>query len=109
MAKLGDRDGQVGRMVPAEGQDPHALGGPSRDPQPGASEHRRNLAWPESRGLSPSELCWRSDHAAWLVKAGAEIGADGLLGRLRMGNGIAIFSQMDPNQFEAETATFRRY
>ena len=64
--------------------------------------------WPECRGLSPSDLRWRSERPAWVVKAGAEIGADGLLGRLRMGNGIAIFSQLDPNQFEAETATYFR-
>ncbi|MGO9464370.1 MAG: glycoside hydrolase family 2 protein [Isosphaeraceae bacterium] len=61
--------------------------------------------WPECRGLSPSDLRWRSEHRAWVVKAGAEIGADGLLGRLRMGNGVAVFCQLDPNQFEAETAT----
>jgi beta-galactosidase len=64
--------------------------------------------WPECRGLSASDLRWRSEHPAWVVKAGAEIGADGLLGRLRMGNGIALFCQLDPTQFEAETATYFR-
>jgi len=64
--------------------------------------------WPECRGLSPSDLRWRTDRPAWVVKSGAEIGADGLLGRLRIGNGIAVFSQLDPNQFETETATYFR-
>jgi beta-galactosidase len=53
-------------------------------------------------------LRWRSERPAWLLKAGAEIGADGLPGRLRMGNGIAIFFQLDPNEFEADSATYFR-
>jgi beta-galactosidase len=65
--------------------------------------------WPECRGLSPSDLHWRSEGPAWLVKAGVEIGADGLLGRLRRGNGIALFSQLDPDQLRAETATYFRF
>jgi beta-galactosidase len=64
--------------------------------------------WPECRGLSSSDLHWRSEHPTWLVKAGAETGADGLLGRLRMGQGVAVFCQIDPNQFKAETATYFR-
>jgi beta-galactosidase len=65
-------------------------------------------SWPECRGLSPSDLHWRSDRPAWLVKAGAEIGADGLLARLHVGNGVAIFCQLDPTQFDAETTTYFR-
>ena len=42
------------------------------------------------------------------MKAGAEVGADGLLGQLRIGKGTVIFSQLDPNQFGAETATYLR-
>jgi beta-galactosidase len=42
------------------------------------------------------------------VEAGAEIGADGLLGRLRLGKGTALFAQLDPDQFEADTATYFR-
>jgi beta-galactosidase len=64
--------------------------------------------WPECRGLSLSDLRWRSDHPTWVVKAGAEIGADGLLGRLRMGKGVAVLCQLNPNQFEADTATYFR-
>jgi beta-galactosidase len=66
--------------------------------------------WPECRGLSPSDLRWRADRPAWVLKSGAgiEIGADGLLGRLHMGNGIAVFAQLDPNQFDAETVTYFR-
>ncbi len=48
-------------------------------------------AWPECRGLSPSDLHWRSEGPVWIIKVGAEIGADGLLGRLRRGNGTVLF------------------
>ncbi len=64
--------------------------------------------WPECRGLSPSDLHWRSEGPAWVVKAGVEVGADGLLGRLRRGKGVVLFSQLDPDQFQAETATYFR-
>jgi len=66
-------------------------------------------AWPEAQGLSASDLRWRSEAPAWLVKSGAEIGADGLLGRMSKGKGVAIFSQIDPNRFEADTKTYFRF
>jgi beta-galactosidase len=64
--------------------------------------------WPECRGLSASDLRWRSEHSAWIIKAGAEVGADGLLARLRVGNGVALFCQLDPEQIDADTATYFR-
>lgn len=66
-------------------------------------------AWPEAQGLSASDLRWRSESPAWLVKAGAEVGADGLLGRLRVGKGVALFCQIDPDQLQADTKTYFRF
>lgn len=58
-------------------------------------------AWEECEGLSPSDTRWRADYPAWLISGGCEIGADGLLGRLRIGKGVAIFSQLDPFIFNS--------
>src|SRR6185437_923983 len=43
--------------------------------------------WPEARGLSASDLRWRShlDTPPWILSDGAEIGAEGLLGRKTVG------------------------
>jgi beta-galactosidase len=67
--------------------------------------------WPEARGLSASDLRWRShlDAAPWVVSAGADIGADGLIGRKAMGKGTAIFCQIDPDRFQADQRTYFRY
>ena len=66
-------------------------------------------AWPEARGLSASDLRWRNTHAAWILHGGAEIGADGLLGRKTMGKGTALFCQLDPERFDADRNTCFRY
>jgi len=67
--------------------------------------------WREARGLSASDLRWRThmDVPAWLVSGGAEIGADGLLGRKTVGKGVAIYCQVDPNRFNADRYTYFRY
>ncbi len=65
--------------------------------------------WPEARGLSPSDLRWRADAPAWLLSGGCEIGADGLLGRLLVGRGVAILLQSDPRQLPADEKTYFRY
>lgn len=68
-------------------------------------------AWPEARGLSASDLRWRSylDTPPWILSAGAEIGADGLMGRKTVGKGVAIFCQVDPDCFHADEKTYFRY
>lgn len=68
-------------------------------------------AWPEARGLSASDLRWRSylDGPPWILSGGAEIGADGLLGRKAVGNGVAIFCQVNPDGFRADEKTYFRY
>jgi beta-galactosidase len=67
--------------------------------------------WPEAKGLSASDLRWRTsmDGPAWILSAGAEIGADGLLGRKTIGSGVAIFCQVDPDGFAADEKTYFRY
>jgi beta-galactosidase len=68
-------------------------------------------AWPEARGLSASDLRWRThlDTAPWVVGAGADIGANGLLGRKEVGKGVAVFCQVDPDRFQADEKTYFRY
>ncbi len=67
--------------------------------------------WSETKGLSPSDLRWRTflDDSTWLIRSGAEIGADGLLGRKLSGKGVAIFCQVDPTRFEADKYTYFRF
>ena len=67
--------------------------------------------WAETRGLSGSDLRWRTylDEAPWLLNSGVEVGADGLIGRKRIGKGIAIFCQIDPDEFYADAKTYFRY
>jgi beta-galactosidase len=67
--------------------------------------------WPEARGLSASDLRWRTylDSPPWLLIAGADIGADGLIGRKVVGKGVAIFCQVDPDRFDADEKTYFRY
>ena len=49
------------------------------------------------------------DSSAWVLNGGAEIGADGLLGRKIVGKGVAIFCQVDPDCFHADEKTYFRY
>ncbi len=67
--------------------------------------------WHEAKGLSASDLRWRTymDGSAWILTDGAEIGAEGLLGRKTVGKGIAIFCQVDPDCFDADEKTYFRY
>jgi beta-galactosidase len=65
--------------------------------------------WPEAGGLSASDLRWRTDHPAWIVTDGCQIGANGLLGRKQVGRGVAVFCQADPNRFDCERMTYFRY
>ena len=67
--------------------------------------------WPEARGLSASDLRWRCylDTPPWLLSGGADVGANGLIGRKRIGKGVAIFCQVDPDGFHADEKTYFRY
>jgi beta-galactosidase len=61
------------------------------------------------KGLSASDVRSRSFYDTWLIKSGGEIGADGLLSRVQVGNGVAIFSQIEPDSLNADTKTYLRF
>jgi beta-galactosidase len=67
--------------------------------------------WPEAKGLSASDLRWRThlDSPPLILSGGAEIGAEGLLGRKRVGSGVAIFCQVDPDRLNADVKTYFHY
>jgi beta-galactosidase len=67
--------------------------------------------WPETKGLSASDLRWRChlDAPPWILGGGADIGADGLIGRKTIGKGVAIFCQVDPDSLNADEKTYFRY
>ena len=46
---------------------------------------------------------------AWILNEGAEIGADGLIGRKSLGHGVAVFCQIDPESLQADEKTYFRY
>jgi beta-galactosidase len=74
-------------------------------------------AWPEARGLSASDLRWRVDGDAWVIKDAAlgagtlQVGADGLLGRVSFGPGAgaALVCQADPAALNADKNTYLRF
>jgi beta-galactosidase len=49
------------------------------------------------------------DSPPWILNGGAEIGSDGLLSRKTVGNGVAIFCQVDPDRFPADEKTYFHY
>jgi beta-galactosidase len=67
--------------------------------------------WPETKGLSMSDLRWRSypDALPYLLGDGAEIVANGLLGRKIVNKGVAVFCQIDPDGLNADEKTYLRY
>jgi beta-galactosidase len=67
--------------------------------------------WPEVAGLSASDLRYRAPLESWLMASGGEIevGANGLLGRQRIGKGAVLWVQVDPQRFNAEENTYFRF
>lgn len=66
-------------------------------------------AWDEVKGVSGSDLRSRSFYDTWLIKSGGDIDADGLLSRVAVGDGVAIFSQLDPDILNADAKTYLRF
>ncbi len=61
-------------------------------------------------GLSPSDTRYRNERETWLIRAGVdELLAGGLLGTKRLGEGLLVYSQLDPNRFDADTLTYFRF
>jgi len=68
-------------------------------------------AWPEAAGLNVSDLRWRNEADGWALEAEApvEIGADGLLARRKVGNGVLVYTQLTPNAVPADAKSYFRY
>ena len=61
-------------------------------------------SWPEARGLAASDLRLRNVATVTVLKsapAGGELAADGLLGRLVTGSGVALLTTIDPARLPA--------
>lgn len=67
--------------------------------------------WSEGRGISVSDLHSRVPHDAWLIQSGGEgeVTSNGLLSRIKLGKGVAIFCQIDPDSLNADVKTYFRY
>jgi beta-galactosidase len=67
--------------------------------------------WPEARGLSASDLRWRNAGKAWVAASGTgwQVGAEGLLARRVVGNGLMLASQIDPTKIPADEKTYFRF
>ena len=65
--------------------------------------------WDIAAGLSPSDLRWRTENKAWLIKSGAEIGAGGQIAMRHVGKGVAVWLQFDPERFNADINTYFRF
>jgi beta-galactosidase len=69
-------------------------------------------AWPECLGLAASDLRLRNQVDVAILSAapaGGEIAADGLLGRLAVGQGVAIVTTIDPRALPAEAQPWLRF
>lgn len=64
--------------------------------------------WREVRGLSVSDLRWRTNAPALVLK-GAGVEADGLLARVEKGSGIVVFIQADPQTLPADEKQYLRF
>ncbi len=67
--------------------------------------------WDECRGLSPSDLRLRADVELPVFTAAreGEIGANGLLARLRIGDGVIVLVSVTPEMLNATKRTYLRY
>jgi beta-galactosidase len=65
--------------------------------------------WLEVRGISASDLRDRTEHDAWIIQSGGAIASSGLLTRITVGKGVAIFCQIDPDSLNADEKTYFRY
>jgi beta-galactosidase len=76
-------------------------------------------SWAECRGIGVSDMHWRADvdvpvlqslpdvEAAG-VHGQSSIAADGLLGRIKLGKGAALFCQIAPDRLDADAKTYLR-
>jgi beta-galactosidase len=65
--------------------------------------------WQEVSGISTSDLHSRTNYDNWLIQSGGEVASNGLLSRITVGKGVAIFCQIDPEKLNADQNTYFRY
>jgi len=69
--------------------------------------------WNAAAGLSPSDLRWRNEASAWLLQGVADpylqVGAGGQLAMKRVGQGVVVWLQCDPERFDADRLTYFRF
>ncbi|WP_324616385.1 glycoside hydrolase family 2 TIM barrel-domain containing protein [Lusitaniella coriacea] len=65
--------------------------------------------WSELAGVSASDLRSRTHYSTQLIESGGEVGAGGLFSRIQVGDGVAIFCQINPEELNADTLTYFRY
>lgn len=65
--------------------------------------------WPELAGISSSDLRARAPIRAWTVSSGAETAAGGLIGRVPIGTGVAIFAQFDLHAHTVDEEPWLRF
>jgi len=65
--------------------------------------------WPVCRGLSASDLRWRTTGLAYLLTGGCDTAAGGLLGRKQVGKGEIVYCQLDPSLLDADVKTYMRF
>lgn len=67
--------------------------------------------WPQALGLSASDLRWETfmNTPPWILSGGCDVGANGLLGREKIGQGVAVFCQINPQAFDATNYTYFHY
>jgi beta-galactosidase len=104
--KLAAAGGRV-LVLPEEGS--HSIFGVTYTQRAGAHGSLNVPNWPECRGISESDLHVRAAHTDWLIAGGAQVGADGLLARRVVGKGVILFTQTDPERFDADKLTYFRF
>ncbi len=70
--------------------------------------------WEVLAGLSPSDLRWRNEENAWLVQdkktsVNWKVTAGGQVAQRKIGNGLVVWLQLDPERFDADTKTYFRF
>ncbi|MFP4106864.1 MAG: hypothetical protein ACLFVU_12340, partial [Phycisphaerae bacterium] len=98
-----------GRALVLGSDEPNGLLGVKRRNQP---RHTGSLSvpdWPEAAGLSASDLRWRAAHPAFVISGGADVASDGLLARRKIGKGVIVFCQIDPDRFHCDKQPYFRY
>lgn len=65
--------------------------------------------WVLTKGLSLSDIRYRTPTPTVKINAGCNIALSGLLGKKQLGKGEIIFCQLDINRFNADTLTYNRF